>query len=165
MSSLSDMLIANRPSSYDARLITTSQRKDDGLCFSSPSAKRKKEDLQEQSARNWKRSRVQRGSELRFSGAESKRADIKDLATELHDLIFNHFNIIDVFSLSILYRHCWNIGRKYIRVYFISFVGPMANQSIVCVGSDVTAGDHPPGIFTDARKPNCGGRSTSMGIQ
>ena len=71
------------------------------------------------------------------------------LETELHDLIFEELEIKDVLSLSLTNRYFWSIGRRHIQTYFMSFLGPWAGESIICVGDYVEARDHPPGLFTE----------------
>ncbi|OJD29702.1 f-box domain containing protein [Diplodia corticola] len=110
-----------------------------------PSAKRKHENLEEQPARDWKRPKVQRGSQLQ----ERKRTGIHTLPTELHDLIIDHLDMEDVFNLCISNRYFWNIGLGRIRDYIMSHLGTWAGERIVCVGEGVHVGDYPPAMYTD----------------
>ena len=42
----------------------------------------------------------------------------------------------------------WNVGRRHIQDYLVSFMRPWAGESIICVSQDTEAGDYPPGMLT-----------------
>ena len=80
---------------------------------------------------------------------KAQRPTLPSLPTEISDLIFEHLDYIeDVLNLSLASQAFWNIGQKHIRDYFVSFLGPWAGESIICIGEDTRAGDHLPGILT-----------------
>ncbi|KAL1633269.1 hypothetical protein SLS58_011158 [Diplodia intermedia] len=133
-------------SSLDHAWSHKSQRCSEGrLSPGCPSAKRKRGDLEEQPARDWKRPKVQRGSQLQ----ERKRTSIHTLPAELHDLIIDHLDMDDVFNLCISNRYFWNIGLGRIRDYIMSHLGTWADERIVCVGNGVPDADYPPAMYTD----------------
>ncbi|KAL0253378.1 hypothetical protein SLS55_010355 [Diplodia seriata] len=105
--------------------------------------------MREQPARKCKKPRVERDSEPEISCPRRKRTAIQDLPTELHDLIFDHLDIVDAFSLCMSNRYFWYLGQGRIRAYFMSFLGPWASHRILAVGANLDPGDFPPGMCAD----------------
>jgi hypothetical protein len=70
----------------------------------------------------------------------------------VHDLVFQELDIEDVFGLSFTNQYFWDVGRKHIQTFYISFLGPWTGESIICVGQDIENGDYPLGMLTVAEE-------------
>ncbi|KAK0703140.1 hypothetical protein B0T26DRAFT_863977 [Lasiosphaeria miniovina] len=71
------------------------------------------------------------------------------LPPEVCRLIFACIQRIDdVICLGLANRYFWSMGRERMHDYYMSFLGELANENIVCVGEDVKPGDYPPGLFS-----------------
>ncbi|KAH0551563.1 hypothetical protein GP486_007218 [Trichoglossum hirsutum] len=113
------------------------------LSADSQSAESKAYDLNDRSAEH------QRSQEHQ---AKAGPPIFSSLPVELHDLIFEELDIEDILSLSLTNLHLWEIGQRHIHSFFMSFIGPWAGESVICVGDYLMKGDYPPGRLTEAEK-------------
>ncbi|KAF2185514.1 hypothetical protein K469DRAFT_576005 [Zopfia rhizophila CBS 207.26] len=86
----------------------------------------------EQSIQRWKNQRIQSCKDKREAGVIAKPL-LLNLLIELHNLVFNDLDIKDVLNLSLTNRYFWSIGRKHIQTYFMLFLGPWADENIICI--------------------------------
>ena len=76
------------------------------------------------------------------------RSPFSSLPEELHGMIFHELDISGVIRLSFTNKYFLQIGRSHIQKYCMMFLGPWAGEKIVCIGQDIKARDHPPGMLT-----------------
>lgn len=81
---------------------------------------------------------------------ERTRTCFPSLPLELLNLIFDNLEGNNKLSLSLCNHYFWSIGITHIQNYHMSSLANWAREKIVCVGSNINAGDYPPGMFTDA---------------
>lgn len=86
-------------------------------------------------------------------GSESRpAATLSDMPREVHDLVFHHLDLRDVYHFGFTSHYFWNVARVRLRSYYASFYGQWAGQMIAGIWSRAARTDLPTDLLTENEK-------------